>query len=90
MPLVHLRDASCPAALAAEHDLEALAADHETCDVFVDLPPMLDLEILSLHLLVAPDQGLVEVIGEMVDLLENTISRKPPNNIIYYTCGIII
>ena len=36
---------------------------------------------MSLHLLVAPDQCLVEVAGDMVDLLaENTILRKQPNN----------
>ena len=82
---------TCPAALAAEHDLEALATDDENCYVFVDLPPVLDLEILSLHLLVAPDQRLVEVAGDMVDLLaENTILRKQSNNTTYDTCEMVI
>jgi hypothetical protein len=82
---------TCPAALAAEHDLEALATDDQSGDLFVDLPPVLDPEILSLHLLVAPDQGLVEVAGDMVDLLaENTILRKQPNNTTYDTCEMVI
>jgi hypothetical protein len=60
---------SRPGVVASEDLHEGCRDDDQGSDVLVDFPPMADLQVLLAHLVVGPHERVVEVGGDMVQLL---------------------